>query len=99
MHVRRRILHATQRKCLDGTVRYRRVAIDRARLEEAPGLQIVHQVVGVVRRSVAGGTLAFTEEDFLPAQLLWGGFGWIEVPEQIELGRRWKVEDLLELRH
>src|SRR5258707_9905428 len=99
MHVWRRILHATQRECLDRAVRYRRVTIDGARLEEATGLQIVHQVVGVVRRRVAGGTLALTEKNFLPAQLLWGGFSWIEMPEKIELWRPRKVQEFLEFCH
>src|SRR5882757_9244008 len=99
MHVWRRILHATQRECLDRAVRYRRVAIDRAGLEEATGLQIVHQVVGVVRRRVAGGTLALTQKNFLPAQLLWGRFRWIEMPEKVELGRRRKVQEFLEFGH
>jgi hypothetical protein len=55
-------------------------------LEEALRLQVVHQVVGVVRRDVAGGALALAEEDLLPAQLALARLGRVEHAEHVSFG-------------
>src|SRR6202790_1269912 len=47
VHVRRRILDSAQREGLDGSVADFTHAVDHLGLEEALGLEIVHQVVGV----------------------------------------------------
>jgi hypothetical protein len=52
----------------------------------ALGLEIVHQVVGVVGRRVAGAALAFAEDDLLPAQLGGGGLTRVELAEPSSLG-------------
>src|SRR5439155_422254 len=57
------------------------------------------EVVRVVGRRVACRALALAEEDGLPAQLLGRRALWVELSEDIELGGRREVEDLLELRH
>src|ERR1700692_1797705 len=55
VHVGRRILDAAQREGLDGSVADLIQAVDHLRLEEALGFEIVvHQVVGVIGRGVAG---------------------------------------------
>src|SRR6266403_3211833 len=69
VQVGRLILDAAQREGLDGSVAGGIHVVDRHRLEEALGLEIVHQVVGVVGRGVARAALALAEEDLLAAQL------------------------------
>src|SRR5450631_3647872 len=69
VQVRRRVLDAAKRKGLDGAVGRRLAAVDRDLLEESLDLEVVHEVVGVVRRGVASGALALPEEDFLAAHL------------------------------
>src|SRR6202040_368922 len=65
VEIGRRILDAAQREGLDGSVADLIQAVDHLRLEEALGLEIVHQVVGVIGRSVAGTAPALAEEDLL----------------------------------
>src|SRR5205807_583370 len=65
--VRRRVLDATQRERLDRAIARRRVIQVRLLLVEALRLQIVHQVVGVVRRRMAHGALGLAVEDRLAA--------------------------------
>jgi hypothetical protein len=65
----------------------------------ALGLEIVHQVVGVVGRRVAGAALAFAEDDLLPAQLGGGGLTRVELAEHVQLGRRRETQLLLEFGH
>src|SRR5216683_6741480 len=99
MHVRRRVLDAAQRERLDRPVPCFPRAVDHRRLEKALDLEIVHQVIGVVGRGVAGTALALAEEDLLPAQLGGGGFAWVELSQHVELWRRWESQHLLELGH
>src|SRR5258708_33856120 len=73
MQVGRLILDAAQREGLDGAVAGFIQAVDYLRLEEALGLEIVHQVVGVIGRGMAGATLALAQGDPLAAQLGGGG--------------------------
>src|SRR5258707_197106 len=99
MHVRRRVLDAAQRERLDRPVPCFPQAVDHHRLEKALDLEIVHQVIRVVGRGVAGAALALAEEDFLPAQLRGSGLAWIELSEHVKLRRRRESQHLLELRH
>src|SRR6202045_2277116 len=73
VQVGRRILDTAQREGLDGSVADFIQAVDHLRLEEALGLEIVHQVIGVIGRGVAGIAAALAEEYLLAAQL--GGRG------------------------
>src|SRR5258707_13876325 len=73
--------------------------IDHPRLVEALRLEIVHQVIGVVRRLMAHRALAFAEEYGLAAQLSGRCFGTVDVAEHVELRCRREVEHLLEFRH
>src|SRR5258708_9238580 len=62
VQVGRLILDAAQREGLDGSVAGGIHVVDRHRLEEALGLEIVHQVVGIVLRGVAGASPALSQE-------------------------------------
>src|SRR6266481_6822010 len=89
VQIGRRILDAAQREGLDGSVTDFTHAVDHFRLEEALGLEIMHQVVGVIGRGVAGTAPALAEEDLLAAQFGLRGLGRIEPAEHVELrGRR-----------
>src|SRR5882757_6530325 len=99
MHVRRGVLDAAQWERLDRPIPCFPQTVDHGRLEKALDLEIVHQVIGVVRRGVAGTALALAEEDLLPAQLGGGGLAWIELSEHVELRRRRESQKLLELGH
>src|SRR5215475_2390412 len=99
MHIWRRVLDAAQRECLDRPVPGFPQSIDHGRLEKALGLEIVHQVVGIVGRGVADTALALAEEYLLPAQLGGSGLARIELSEHVEL-RRWREsKHCLELGH
>src|SRR5205807_3761250 len=63
VHIGRRILDASERKCLDRSVTDFTHSVDHLRLEEPLCLEVVHQVVGVVRGSMARAALALAEED------------------------------------
>ena len=99
VQVRRRVLDAAQREGLDRAVGRGLAAVDHLLLEEALDPQVVHEVVGVVRRGVAGDALGLAEEQLLAAQLALAGLGGIELAEHVELGRRREVEQVLELGH
>src|SRR5882762_9519024 len=86
VHVGRRILDAAQREGLDGSVADFIQAVDHLRLEEALGLEIVHQVVGVIGCGVAGIAPALAEEDLLAAQLGLRSLARIELAEQSSFG-------------
>ena len=99
VQVGRLILDAAQREGLDGSVAGGIHVVDRHRLEEALGLEIVHQVVGIVRRGVAGAAPALAEEDLLAAQLGGGSLARIKLAEHVEFRCRRETELLLEFRH
>src|SRR5258707_3190347 len=99
VQVGRLILDAAQREGLDGSVAGGIHVVDRHRLEEALGLEIVHQVVGVVGRGVARAALALAEEDLLAAQLGGGSLARIELSEHVEFRCRRETQLLLEFRH
>src|SRR5260221_7570975 len=79
VQVGRLILDAAQREGLDGSVAGGIHVVDRHRLEEALGLEIVHQVVGIVRRGVAGGPMGPSERKFLGPDPGGGGPGPVRV--------------------
>ena len=62
-------------------------------------LQVVHQVVGVVRRRVADRALRLAEEQRLAAPLGLARLRRIEPAEDVQLRRRREVEQVLELAH
>src|SRR6202140_798379 len=99
VHVGRRILDAAQREGLYGSVADLIQAVDHLRLEEALGLEIVHQVVRVIGRGVAGTAPALAEEYLLAAQFGLRGLARIENAEHVEFRCRREAQFLLEFRH
>src|SRR6202171_2807250 len=99
VQVGRRILDAAQWEGLDGSVADFTHAVDYLWLEETLGLEIVHQVVGVIGRGVAGTAPALAEEDLLAAQFGLRGLARIENAEHVELRCRREAQLLLEFRH
>src|SRR5665213_267102 len=99
MQIGRRVLYAAQWKRLDGSIGGHHRAMVHPRGEETPGLQIVRRVVGVIGRNMARRALRFAEKQLLPSELGFGGLLWIEFAKNVQLRRRWKVEQLLDLRH
>src|SRR5437899_8496753 len=93
------IFDAAQRECLDWSVGGHHHSIHHVLLVEALRLQIVHGVVGVVGRLVAGRTLSFPEENFLPVHL--GGCRLCRIKFAVppQLGSWLEVEQLLKFRH
>src|SRR5260370_10108358 len=63
VQIGRRILDAAQREGLDGSVTDFTHAVDHFRLEEALGLEIMHQVVGVIGCGWAGTAPALAAAD------------------------------------
>ena len=74
-------------------------AVDHLRLEEPLDLQVVHQVVGVVRRRVAVAHWPLPKKSSSPRSSLSLALRGIELAEDVELRRRREVEQLLELGH
>src|ERR1700730_2635221 len=99
VQIGRVVLAAAQRKGFDRPVADRHHVVDHHRLEEALGLEVVHQIVGVERRLMASRALALAEEDLLAAHLGGGRLGGLELAEDVELGRGGKVQHLLEIGH
>src|ERR1700688_2506140 len=95
------VLDTSQHRCLDWSVSARRrdQPVNDLRLVETLDVQVVHQVVGIVRSLVASGTLSLAEENFLAVQFLRRGFFRVELSEHIEFGCRRKIEYLLKFRH
>src|SRR3984893_7365046 len=87
-----RVLDAAQGKRLDRPVGASQHAVDHLGLVEALHLQIVHGIVGIVGRRVAGRALPFTKKDFLAAELGRSRFCRVELPVDVELRSRRKVE-------
>jgi len=86
-------------KVFDRSVADGHHVVDHHRLEEALGLQVVHQIIGVEGRLMAGRALAFAEEDLLAAHLGLRRLGGIELAENVELGCGRKIQHLLEIGH
>src|SRR5260370_31843634 len=101
MKVSWRVLDAAQNRCLDWPVspRGRDQPVNDLGLVEPLDVQVVHQVVGVIRSHVASGTLPFAEEDFLAVKFLRRCFFRVELPEYVEFGRWGEIKNLLEFRH
>src|SRR6266508_4111706 len=99
VQVRRRVLDPAQRKRLDRPIHCRHAPVERARREESLRAEIVHQVVGVVRRRVADGALPLAEEHRLAPLLFIGRLGGIQPPVEAQLGSGREIEELLHLRH
>src|SRR5262249_17413252 len=72
---------------------------DLLRLEETLRLQVVHQPIGIVGRRVADRALALAEKDLLTMHLGSCRLFRIELAEEVELRRRWEVEQFLKLGH
>src|SRR5690606_30808693 len=83
VQVRRAVLDAAQGERLDRP--------DRRLASEPLDAQIVHLVVEVVGRRVAGRARALAEEDLLAADLLLGRLAPVKAPVGPELRRRWEV--------
>src|SRR6266850_6613368 len=92
VHVRRAVLDPAQREALDR-------AVARLVLQEALHVQVVHLVVEVGRRRMAGRALRLAEEQLLAAQLALGRLRRVETAERRQLGRGREVEHVLHLRH
>jgi hypothetical protein len=86
-------------KVFDRPVPDRHHVVDHHRLEEALGLEVVRQIVGVEGWLMASRALALAEKDLLAAHLGLRRLGGIELAENIELGRRRKVQHLLKIGH
>src|SRR6476469_3463697 len=99
MEVGRGILEATQGQGLDWTFSRGQDAIDDPVLEEAPELEIMHQVVRVVGRGMASSAFTLAEENFLTTKFLRGRFVRVELAIEAELLCRGEIEDFLELGH
>src|SRR3984893_82248 len=99
VQVGRIVLGAAQRKGFDRPVPDGHHIVDHHRLEEALGLEVVHQIVGVERRLVASRALTLAEEDLLAVHLGLCRLGGIELTEDVELGRGGKVQHLLKIGH
>jgi hypothetical protein len=69
MQVGRVVFDAAQRKGFDRPVPDHHHAVYHHRLEEALGLEVVHQVVGVEGRLMAARALALADEDLLAPHL------------------------------
>ena len=74
-------------------------AVDHLLVEEPLDLQVVHQVVGVVRRRVAGGALRLAEEELLAraARSRWPWPG-SSLPKTFSFGRGREIEQRPETR-
>src|ERR1700688_84431 len=95
------VLDASQHRCLDWSVSARRhdQPVNDLGLVETLDVQVVHQVVGVIRSHMASGTLPLAKESFLPVQFLRRCFFRVQLSEHVQFGRRRKIEYLLKFRH
>src|SRR5258708_15990243 len=98
MHVWRGVLDAAQREGLDWSIPCFPQAVDHRRLEKSLDLEIVHQVIGVVGRGVAGTAMGLAPEDLLSAQLVGGGLAWLGVSWPVQVLRRVGTPTYLESR-
>lgn len=99
MQVRGRVLDASEREGLDGAVHRGHAAVDHLGREEALGLEIVHQVVGVVGGLVAVVTVSLAEEELLASHLALGSFFRVQFAENVQFGGRGEVQNFLKFRH
>src|ERR1700688_384828 len=95
------VLDTSQHRCLDWSVSARRhdQPVNDLGLVETLDVQVVHQVVGVIRSHMASGTLPLAEENFLAVKLLRRCFFRVELPKYVELGCGGKIKNLLKFRH
>src|SRR6266403_1351797 len=95
------VLDTAQNRCLDWPVspRGRDQPVNDLGLVETLDVQVVHQVVGVIRSHMASGTLSLAEENFLAVEFLRRCFFRVELSEHVEFGRRGEIEYLLKFRH
>ena len=99
MQIGRRLLDAAQWESFDCPLRSDQHTAFHSRLVEAFNFQIVHQPVGVIRRRVAGRAVAFAEEQLFAAHFAFRRLRAVETPEEVQLRRGRKIEQLLNLRH
>src|ERR1700687_193252 len=99
MHVRWRGLDPAEWEGFDWSVRAGHHSVNHHGFIEALCLQIVHQVIGVIRAHMASPALSFAEKDFLSTQLGSAGFLGIKFAVDVQFGRGGEIKNLLELSH
>src|ERR1019366_6714234 len=99
VHVGRRLLDPPQRERLDRAVGGGHHAIDYSWLIKTLRLQIVHGVVGIVRRWMTQPALCLAEKQSLPAQFHLRSASRIQHAVNAKLGRRWKIQQFFNLSH
>ena len=99
MEVRRLIFYATQRKGLDRAVSRSHSAVDHAGFVKPLGLQVMHGVIGIIRRRVAHSASGLAVEERLALEFGSGCPRRVQCSVYVEFGGRWEVEDLLKLGH
>jgi hypothetical protein len=99
VQVGRRILYTAQRKGLDRAVGRSHPPIDHAGFEEPFSFQIVHEIVGVIRRRVATSAIPLPKKQLLPPHLGLTRRFFVQLAVNAEFGSRRKVQDCLELCH
>ena len=62
-------------------------------------MEVVHLVIEIIRRWMAGGTLRLAKEQFLPGEFASRGLRWVERARDGQFRCRRKVEHILHLRH
>ncbi len=97
--VGRGVLDPPEREGLDGAVMGHHHPVHQLQLVEALGLQVVHAVVGVVRARVTRRASGLAVEERLALEFGGRGHGGIQLPIDVQLGGRRKIEDRQELRH
>ena len=62
-------------------------------------MEVVHLVIEIIRRWMAGGTLRLAKEQFLPGEFASRGLRWVEHARDGQFRCRRKVEHILHLGH
>jgi hypothetical protein len=62
-------------------------------------MEVVHLVIEIIRRRMAGGTLRLAKEQFLPGEFASRGLRWVEHARDGQFRCRRKVEHILHLGH
>ena len=73
--------------------------VDHFGLEESFGLQVVHQIVGIVGSGVANRAFSLFHENLLPPQLGLGGLFRVQLAENVQLRRGREIQKSLKLGH